>query len=263
MQTFNPTAKNPWIVANLSSLEEALAAQQQGADAIEFRCDLAIEDKNDPIKIIKEIRKATALPILGTIRRSGDGGSWFYAFEGDESKRIQLFRNIIPYIDAIDVEIDSDIKEEVTGFARDKGLKVISSYHNFLITEKKEDILKNIKQAQSAGGDIIKLAYMSSGNEDVLFLFKVLKEYLNKNSTPMTLIGMGPVGTATRLIFPCFGSCMTYGYIEGARHGASGQMPIKVLRKYLNDMQPKVLSSSPDEEILESILNYEFSGVSS
>jgi len=256
-RSFNPTAENPWIVANLSSLNEARAAEQQGADAVEFRCDLAIENNNDPTAILKEIRETINLPILGTIRRSGDGG--FYAFRGQESERMRLFLKIAPYIDAVDVEIDSEINKEATLFARSKGLKIISSYHNFLATEKEEDILRKVKQAKSAGGDIIKLAYRNRDNDDVLLLFKTLREYVRENCTPITMIGMGPVGTATRLIFPCFGSCITYGYIDGSAPGASGQVSIKVLRKYLGNMKQKIRSSRSDKRILESILDYEFS----
>ncbi len=251
---FNPTAENPWVVASLSSLDEARTAKKQGANAIEFRCDLAINDEKNPIEILKNIRKTIDLPILGTIRQSGDGGS----FNGDESKRMALFKEITAYTDAIDIEIDSDIREEITSFARSKGIKIISSYHNFSSTEKEGDILQRIEDAKSAGGDIIKLAYMNGEKNDLLLLLKILKEYVRTNSVPMTMIGMGTVGTATRLILPCFGSCITYGHIGGAPLGAPGQIAIEILRRYIDKMKPKFRTGSmnSDEEILASVLDY-------
>ncbi len=46
-------------------------------------------------------------------------------------------------------------------------------------------------------------------------------------SVPLCVIGMGPLGTPTRLSFATAGSCLTYGYLD--KPAAPGQWPAKEL----------------------------------
>jgi hypothetical protein len=61
----------------------------------------------------------------------------------------------------------------------------------------------------------------------------LLAEPLEK---PLCIIGMGPLGTETRVAFSLVGSCLTYGYLD--KPSAPGQMSAARLVERLRNLNP-------------------------
>lgn len=223
---------NPCIIASLSDIETAKKAEKY-ADVIEIRCDVIASREHDIEKEVKEIREKTNSPILATIRRANEGGEW-YKFMGNEQDRLNIFRKLYNYINAVDIEENSDIRDIVLEEAKVNRLTTILSYHNFMETEKKSDIEKKIESMYDVGADIMKVAYYANSFEDTENLFDILLESRKKygKNNPVSIIAMGGEGTYTRMIFPLFGSSITYGYMKDRdKPYAPGQISIQFLRK--------------------------------
>ena len=96
-------------------------AQADGADLIELRID-HLDNRSDFEKIITD----SSLPVLATNR------------DGDQnllSKAVELGAKYI------DMDIN-EIDEDVLKFAKEKGCKVILSYHNFKETPSEVELLE-------------------------------------------------------------------------------------------------------------------------
>jgi 3-dehydroquinate dehydratase-1 len=246
----------PIIVANVSDLDGALKVSDI-VDALEIRCDVISErgENEKVLRVVSEIREKSKKPLLATIRKAFDGGEW-YKFMGDEEKRKSLFFSLIDLkVDAIDVEVDSEIKDDVIAKAKDNGLSAIVSYHNFFKTEPKEKIESIIETMLKTDADILKLAFFANTFEDTMVLFNVLKSYIASESSKkqIAVIGMGSFGRHTRVLFPFLGSCITYGYDERyEKEYAPGQLSIQFLRSIID----KFPSSLPlkDEASINSVL---------
>ncbi len=210
-------ASAPRVVCNVSQIYCALEGLKQGADIIELRCDL-IEppDINTIEKRCRELRQeiGDSIPILGTIRRSADCGRW-YRFNASEEERLGVFKSIIPYINAVDIEYGASITREVLKIASDADLTTILSYHNFAYTPSQTDLEEIVQNMERENRDILKIACMTCDDNDFDVMANMLKDYVNReNNQPITVIPMGDYGRPGRYIFPWIGSCLTYGCVR-------------------------------------------------
>ncbi len=211
----------PAVVAVLSGEEAARnagVAEGLGADLVEVRLDLL---PGDPIRIIREVREATTLPIIATNRMIQEGG----AFHGGEDERIEILAGASAWADIVDVELRAE--------GRDRLMKmvdgpVIISYHDFEGMPPLDVLRSMLKEIFEAGAEIAKIALTPASLEDCLDLLKLVLE----TEGPTTLMGMGDVGRHLRAVAPIYGSVLTYGYIESAT--APGQIPVKALREVLD-----------------------------
>ncbi len=157
------------------------------------------------------------IPVIATYRRPEDGGKC------NVSEKTR--RNIL--LDALDgnfsyVDIEDDVKKcELEDKAREKGIKIIRSYHDY--NGIPSDIFGKIA-ALSKRGDIVKIAVMTSGIADISTLLKIKNEL---GSVPKIIIGMGPYGIPTRIIYKKFGSILTFACSEEL---APGQLTAKDLK---------------------------------
>ena len=84
----------PAVVAVLSgegAAKDASSADRLGADLVEVRLDLL---PKDPLRVIREVRDATRLPIIATNRMAQEGG----AFRGGEEERIDILAEASAWI---------------------------------------------------------------------------------------------------------------------------------------------------------------------
>jgi 3-dehydroquinate dehydratase-1 len=203
--------KNPVVSAN--------KAKKLGADILELRIDLLTENPRDILEKLKDL----CLPIIITNRMKGEGGAW----ERDEDERIKVLISLIPYADAVDIELCAKKRDIVVGIAKNSVKTVIISTHDFHRTPGNEVIEGVIRESLNAGADIAKLAVMPDSLQDVLRLLDVT---LNANG-PVCTIAMGEKGKHSRIIAPVYGSVMTYGYVDTPM--APGQLKIDELKKIL------------------------------
>jgi 3-dehydroquinate dehydratase-1 len=211
----------PAVVAVLSgegAAKDAPLAEAHGADLVEVRLDLLPQD---PIKLIREVRGATTLPIIATNRMLQEGG----AFQGGENERIELLAEASAWADLVDVELLAEGRDRLREMVDSP---LIVSYHDFEGMPSIEATRSMLLEIFEAGADIAKLALTPASLEDCLDLLKLLLE----TDGPTTLMGMGTFGKHLRALAPIYGSVLTYGYI--GRPTAPGQIPVKALRVVLD-----------------------------
>lgn len=205
---------------NRQSLKNAIG---QGADLLELRIDFfkGIEPENLS-KTVRKI-KQSRLPLIATVRSKTEGGKRLLT----DRQRKEIFQHIIHLVDAVDIELSSkNIIKAIVASAKKQNKKVIVSYHNFKETPSDRKLNKIIKNSKNAGADIIKLAVMANQMQDVLRLANLTLKHKN-----LITLSMGEMAKISRIIFPIFGSLITYGSI--GQSTAPGQIPLKILKREL------------------------------
>ncbi|AKB84280.1 type I 3-dehydroquinate dehydratase [Methanococcoides methylutens] len=223
--------KRAAIVAAISKdpLTQSKAAASTGADVLEIRLDLlGIDTPETAADLLKKLRSDTKLPCIATNRLQAEGGNW----EGSEEDRITLLEEILPFTDAIDVELSADpeLRDRLIKRAKEAGTTVIISSHDFERTPDKAVIRDILEKSRQAGADIAKLAVMPNSMQDVLALLEVT---LSENN--VCTIAMGQLGKHTRIVGPCYGSKLTYASVSNAV--APGQLKVHELKKALEMLQ--------------------------
>ncbi|WP_135610663.1 type I 3-dehydroquinate dehydratase [Methanococcoides sp. AM1] len=214
---------------NEDPLMQAKAAADQGADVLEIRFDLlGINAPEDAEDILKKVRSDTGLPCIATNRLQSEGGKW----EGSEDDRITLLEEIIPFTDAIDVELSANpkLRDRLVKKTNEAGKAVIISSHDFENTPDKATIRDILERSRKAGADIAKLAVMPNSMQDVLNLLEIT---LSENN--VCTIAMGQLGKHTRIVGPCYGSKLTYASVSSAV--APGQLKVQELKIALEMLQ--------------------------
>jgi 3-dehydroquinate dehydratase-1 len=219
-------SREPAVVAVIShsATEQAKAAQLQGADILEIRLDLlGIKDTKSALELLKSLKTEINLPRIATNRLPSDGGKW----EGPEEDRIQLLLDLLPAVDAVDVELAApvDSREKLVSQAHELNKTVIVSHHDFTGTPSMEEIRNILEMAWQCGGDIAKFAAKANSATDTINLLRSTYEA----ARPVCMIGMGDLGKHTRVIAPFYGSVLTYGAVDEAV--APGQLNIAELKR--------------------------------
>ncbi len=214
------------VVAVISDypVEQAKAALLRGADILEIRLDLlGIKDTKSALEMIAGLKEEINLSCIATNRLPVDGGKW----EGPEEKRIQLLLDILPVVDAVDVELAAlpDQRDKLISTAHGLGKTVIVSHHDFNGTPPIEKIKEMLEMAWQCGGDIAKFAAKANSPADTMNLLRVTHEA----TRPVCMISMGDLGKHTRVTAPFYGSVLTYGSIGEAV--APGQLNIAELKR--------------------------------
>lgn len=194
-------------------------------DIVEWRADwfentASSDAAGEAIHIIRSI--IGNIPLLYTIRTSGEGGEFSLSFEQYAALIQEAAEN--PLIDAVDVEILSSTKTAITTLiAKLKNhAAVIASSHDFEKTPHKEEIIKRLQYMELCGADICKIAVMPQNTEDVLTLLSATNEAHQMLNQPIITMSMGKYGLISRLCGEVFGSALTFGCVGKA--SAPGQI---------------------------------------
>ncbi|MGD9202866.1 MAG: type I 3-dehydroquinate dehydratase [Chitinispirillia bacterium] len=200
--------------------------KDRGADLIEIRVDCLNSDYDEIIGFIKKIRDNISIPSIGTIREN----------DFNRQKRLEMYKTIIPYIDAVDIEIDADITTDVIACASTKTL--IVSEHNFNKTPDINSLNSIVYTAGKLGADIIKIAAMANSRQDVLKLLR----FTENCQEDIVTIAMGEIGKITRVIAPLFGSLFTYCFI--GHEVAPGQLSLQKMVEEFSMFYPDFRENS-------------------
>ena len=169
--------------------------------------------------VLEQVQQFGKLPTIATIRIGKEGGSW----RGSQSERLELFRAVVPYVDAIDIELAaSEILPDVVDVSHSAGKLVVISYHDIETTPDQYTLEHIVEDSERAGADIVKIATHVKGREDVRSLTQLL---ISNPERKLVVVGMGGEGLVTRLFFPLLGSLMTFAYI--GQQTAPGQLPFE------------------------------------
>lgn len=207
---------------DISNIENVKRAFENGLNIAEIRLDL-FEDISEN-HLTNVIKSFTEFPTILTIRSNKEGGKW----NGLEQNRLNLYRKLIPLVDAVDIELISDeILDDVVTLANENNVNVIISHHNFERTPDSQFLENVIDNAINRGADIVKIATFIREEKDILTLQNLLAD----KDENLVIIGMGEKGIKTRTDFPKLGSKFTFVNVEQST--APGQINLSEMVKAL------------------------------
>lgn len=226
-------------------------------DVVEWRIDplLASSDGDGAMRAeaVLELLPSAAsagLPVLVTLRTGFEGGVVDIA--GDEYA--EVVRRLIAGLSgdevgggraegesgssvgdvpiALDIEIDRVEARALIAAAREAGVPVVASHHNFESTDSHEELLATFRAMAEAGADVAKAAMMPHSPGDVARLLATTAEAQAELACPVLGISMGQLGRTSRIMGADFGSCATFAQIGQA--SAPGQIDAVHLAEMLD-----------------------------
>ncbi len=198
----------------------------QACDVLELRAD-TLQAELSPADVLALPRP---LPVLLTVRHADEGG----AREMSEETRKELAASLLPMASAIDWEIAKmEAAQDVLEQARKQGVLVVASAHDFEKTPDLDTLCSLANQAIALGADVVKFAFRVHSMQDVMVGVSLLQKYTH----PMAVMGMGPLGATSRLIYNQYGSVLTYGYL-GNTPTAPGQWSASLCKTALAQLLP-------------------------
>ncbi|HEY2773208.1 MAG TPA: type I 3-dehydroquinate dehydratase [Candidatus Binatia bacterium] len=209
------------------SAETARAAFDHGVDIAELRIDQF--SSHEESYVLAQVGKFRRLPTIATIRTGDQGGR----YRKSSTERLRLFQAIIGEVDAVDVELAAEIRDDVVEFAAANRKLALVSFHDFEATPSLERLLVVVDEAKAAGADVVKVATMVQTMEDVQTLARLT---LSRAHSNVAIIGMGALGVLTRVFLPALGSLLTYAYI--GQPTAPGQLDADMMFEQLRLMYP-------------------------
>lgn len=141
----------------------------------------------------------------------------------------------------VDVEMESaeDYREPIVERARQKGCKVIISYHNYVETPGRAELEGIVSRCFDAGADLAKIACAVKSPRDNARLIG-----LADSERPVVVIGMGALGAITRIAAPLLGSPFTYGAYEKGREVVEGQLDHRTIME-CHEVLRKIATGAP------------------
>jgi 3-dehydroquinate dehydratase-1 len=201
------------IVDSPAALRAAGRLRRGEVDFLEWRADFL------GTGIVK-----SKIPWIVTARHPAEGGQNAMS----ATARREALLELLPAAALVDVEIRSlGGMEKVLSEARKAGVGVIASFHDFQKTPPASRLKNLVKQASDAGADVLKIATHTSTPGDVARLLDLLE----KTPLPLAVMGMGPLGMASRVMLAAAGSVLNYGWLH--RPNVTGQWSAKDLRGIL------------------------------
>ena len=205
------------------------------ADLVEWRVD-HFRRCMDVKAVLAALRKLSdrleGRPVLFTFRTAKEGG------ERDISKKdyVALYEAVIAsgYADLIDIEyrLGSDVTEHLNALARQKGVALVLSYHDFSRTPPEEEIIRRLTAMKNMGADIAKIAVMPRNARDVLSLLSATERMRwEKDPIPVITVSMSAMGLISRISGEIFGSAVTFA--SAGQISAPGQIDADEADRFL------------------------------
>lgn len=193
----------PNVVGTIHSAGGFAAAKRSAVDAVEVRVD-CLSKPPDASQL-----STLSLPAILTIRRFDEGGS----LPLHDAQRAALYLELLPAASAIDLEVASLKSPElrpVLAAARRAGIPLIASFHDFSATPSLARLRSVAVRAREAGADVVKIATKTEVPTDVATLLTLLEQ----SDGPLSVMGMGRLGRASRLLLAKAGSVLNYAWLH-------------------------------------------------
>lgn len=205
-------------------------------DIVEIRIDKFENISLDYIvSVVKKLRASIPNPIIATIRDKKEGGEKAIS----ENARCEIFKNIIGYVDCVDIEINSGLFKKIPSFCHSEGKIVIGSYHNYKNTPSFETLKKIFGKGKRWKADIVKIAVTANSKND---LAKLIDFTIKNRKENIITIAMGDIGRISRVLNPMLGSLFTYGYVTAP--SATGQPSVNEIIEWLELFSPEYMRDS-------------------
>jgi 3-dehydroquinate dehydratase I len=207
------------------TVQEALAIGRRAeisADVVEIRLDALAHPEISPF--IEQLRA----PLLFTNRPVWEGGR----FSGKEQERIDLLRAALEagaaYVD-IEVQAEADLQESIITTARQKGARVIVSWHDFKTTPSAQALTTILQRQYRSGAAIGKIVTTARDFRDVLRVLTLQVEAAEMEF-PLIAFCMGRPGMISRLATLMLNGYMSYAAPDDGLATAPGQLSLSSLR---------------------------------
>ena len=216
-------------------LAEARKIATTEADLCEWRVDF-YEQVKQPGKCLEILEELQSIllhqQLIFTLRTNKEGGE----HEFSESEIVAIISEGIQsgLSDYVDIEAfeDEHTVSELISLAKNKGVSIIGSYHDFDTTPEQTDITKRLMTMEQMGFDVAKCAVMPQNKEDVLTLLQATRESKRQMNIPLITMSMGKQGMLTRVYGDAHGSEVTFATLEKA--SAPGQLSMNSLQRLRN-----------------------------
>ncbi|MFC6974233.1 type I 3-dehydroquinate dehydratase [Halomicroarcula sp. GCM10025709] len=219
----------------LLAATDDLSVEPEGrahADGVELRMDFA----DDPLAQLDAYDGE--LPVLVTNRVEWEGGE-----APDSADRLDTLERALGYdaVTAVDLELAavSGAGEydagRVVDAARDRGVSVVVSTHDFESTPERADIAERLERACSYG-DVGKMASTAHSPDDVLAMLGATRDRTAAGDTVATMC-MGAAGRHSRAVAPVYGSRIGYAPVDPADATAPGQYDLATLRSLVTQQR--------------------------
>lgn len=205
------------------TVEEMLAvAVGCDCDVIEIRLDY-LKDTSD-LSGLSKLGK----PSIATCMPRWEGGLYV---EGEDD-RVEIIRRSMVFADYITIELATQplLRDNLISEAKARKVKVIVASHDFTSTPPIDKMREIVVDEINCGADIAKIAFTPSSSSDVLSILHMVVE---QKDIPVIAIAMGDKGKSSRILAPLFGSFLTYGFPDGKKMAAPGQLSVSDLKSIL------------------------------
>ena len=208
------------VKGSFKEAKKTIIEGNKEGEALEFRLDLF-----DDLSHISKLRSACSLPVIFTLRKASQGGSFKEAEEVREKTVLELLKL---HPDYVDIEYDCDLKF-IHRIRQDfPEIGVICSYHDFEKTpEDLKGILDEMNQIPAA---IYKIATYANSSLDSLRMLTLVRDEREKGAQIAGMC-MGEKGEITRILAPIFDSLIAYAPLKGEGETAPGQVRVDKLEK--------------------------------
>ena len=201
-------------------------ARTERADIVEIRLDLwGNFFREDMLEKMARFKAKIGLPMLVSFRGGHPFPAWWQPYHWRALSHASL----------IDVEWNPKYPwREIAKNTRRYHLALMISHHDYVSTPPEAKLFKLAQSAYSQKADIVKLATRVKTEADIRTLLGVCARLAARR--PAAVMGIGPLGTASRLAAPAFQSCFIYGFIGTPT--ASGQLPFRELQERIRALYP-------------------------
>ncbi|MDC0200990.1 type I 3-dehydroquinate dehydratase [Verrucomicrobia bacterium] len=190
-------------------------------NVIEIRIDLLMSVPD----LKQKISKINA-PILLTCRHPDEGGPEEFR---DSIKRQSVITPLIQYASALDIEIDqAEHMKSILELAKSEGLLTLLSFHDFIGTPEKKHLQNKVSEGYERGADVVKIATTTNSFKDIISLMTLFDLF---DSHHLSVMGMGRLGMASRLLAAQSGSVLNYAALQSA--SVPGQWEVNDFKKIL------------------------------
>jgi len=219
-------------------LAEARECSWSGADLVEWRGDYYEDILEIPrvLQLLGELRDILYyMPLIFTFRSVEEGGERSIT----PDKYQELLQAVLQsnHVDLIDIQLSlwESSAKKIVPLAKEQGVKVIISSHDFRKTPSQGEIVSRLCTMQILGADIIKMAVMPQSTGDVITLMAATAEMTSSfASRPVVTMSMGELGRISRVSGYLTGSAITFGAV--GKESAPGQLKVNELRRVLKTL---------------------------
>lgn len=213
----------------------AEAKAQYGAsvgDVVELRLDAMESFTTEELKELAALRKT-----IMTDRRKSEGG---LKAQTDTQRFDDIHAAVEAKPWAVDIEIQAPriFRRKLIKLARDNGVKVIASYHNYNKTPPEHKLAEMVKEAL-ADSDYVKIVCTPQDEGDVTALLNLVRNRPGK----VAAFGLGEKYAHTRILSLKLGA--PFGYAKGVTSTAPGQLTVDEMKQQLTEKTKETKGTHP------------------